>query len=113
MHRLSADPVNDSKSWNHSDSYRDCVSLCSLTYVGIGPIALRICRLDPSASFGLYKGGRVELKYSLWRTLKMVSCMHNIWSMAEPIQGLGYCRGEEQKKPSIKRFATERPGRQH
>ena len=48
----------------------------SLTYIGVGQITLRICRLDPSASFGLYKGAAGRMKIisvpdseSLWHTL--------------------------------------------
>ena len=87
MHLLSVDTVKDSEQWNHSDMYD------SLTYLGVGPIALRIHRLDPSAAFGLYKRLRAELEILsvsnnhgvVWRT--------NFWSMGNhlkyPIQGLG------------------------
>ena len=60
MHLLSADPVKASESWNRSDMCRH--GLCSLTYIGVGPIELRIYLLDRSASFGLYKGPRAESK---------------------------------------------------
>ena len=53
----------------------------SLTYIGVGPIALRIHRLDPSASSGLRKRPRAELN------LPSVSINHggewriSFWSM--------------------------------
>ena len=67
MRRLSADPVKDSASWNH-ESLGYEPRLRSPANIGVGPVALRICRLDPSASFGLYKGPRVELNLYLCRT---------------------------------------------
>ena len=37
----------------------------------------------------------------------MVCCMRKIWSMADPIQGLEYCGGAEEREPSNERFTSE------
>ena len=46
--------------------------------------------LDSACIYGA--AGRIEI-ISVARALMAVSCIRNIWSMADPIQDLEYCGG--------------------
>ena len=85
------------------------VTVYTNTYIRVGPIDLRIYRLHPSASFGLYKGPRAELKYTLCRSTILMTGVLTSGQWGYPIKGLVNYGVAEEKKPSFMRFTSEQP----